>query len=143
MLKKQKLTKKENNISSYFIFDRHLRSKKGLLISWIVIILLILLLSINFGLNLHFLNSNNLSFQAKFIMHNQEVLVNANKALIYTGFVLIFLPIAFLIGCWITGINGVYQSVYYHWFVWILYSVAIIFSIIVICLTINIYININ
>lgn len=138
-MQKQK-TKKNND---YLSLDRHLRTNKGLITSWIVIFAVLIITSIGFGVCLHFLNPNNVSFQDKYILENQKNLVDAAKGLIYTGFVLVFLPIAFLVGCWITGINGIHQSASFHGFVWILYVIMVFILIIVICLTINIYITIN
>lgn len=130
------MLKKQNKNKEQHWLEKHLRQKTGLIISWSIIFGVLVLLSIGFGLILHFFNSNNLSIQLIFIINLNKYLVNITKILDYIGFALIYLPIIFLLGCWITGINGVHESLYYHVFIWLFYFISVILLIITICLSI-------
>ncbi|MCV3743562.1 hypothetical protein OF377_01505 [Ureaplasma sp. ES3154-GEN] len=125
----------------YFSFDKHLRTIKGLVISWSIIFTIILLYSIVFGVIIHFLSAQNLNVQDAFIV-NRSYLTNPTKNIIYAGYAMLYFPLLFLIGCWINGINNVHKSVYFHWLIWFLYVVATILLIIAMTLITNIYIYI-
>ncbi|EEH01416.1 hypothetical protein [Ureaplasma urealyticum] len=130
------MLKKQNKNKEQYWLEKHLRQKKGLIVSWSIIFSILVLLSIGFGLILHFFDSTNLSIQLSFIVNVNKYLVDVTKILVYIGFGLIYLPIVFLLGCWITGINGVHESLYYHIFIWAFYFISVILLIITICLSI-------
>ncbi|MCV3753992.1 hypothetical protein [Ureaplasma zalophigenitalium] len=124
----------------YFSFEKHLRSKKGLGISWGIILGIILLYSIVFGIILHFSKPEHLNIQQAYIVM-QSNLTKPTQYMIYTGFACLYFPLLFLLGCWINSIKNIYRSLYYHGFIWFLYACATVFVIICICLIINIFIN--
>ncbi|KEZ22232.1 hypothetical protein [Ureaplasma diversum] len=134
------VTKKHKPKQNVYVLDKHLRTKKGLVWSWSTIFVVLLLLSIGFGLCLHFLNPIHLNLQEQFIIAQNDDLVKPIKIMVYTGFALLFVPLLFLLGCWITGINGLHASVLFHAFVWFFYSLAFLLFIICLCLNISVHI---
>lgn len=132
--------KKHKSKQNVFALDKHLRTKKGLILSWASIFSVLLLLSIGFGLCLHFLNPIHLNHQEQFIIAQNTNLVKTTRIIIYVGFGLLYVPLLFLLGCWITGINGLHASVLFHIFVWFFYSLAFVLFIICLCLSIGAHI---
>ena len=66
--------------------------------------------------------------------------VNAAEILCYTVYVVLFIPELFLAGCWISSINDVHRSKYFHASIIFFYFIAATLAIIAIIFTIRVYI---
>ncbi|WP_031489392.1 hypothetical protein [Ureaplasma canigenitalium] len=132
--------KKKVKHKDYYSLERHLRSRRGVLVSWLIIGHLIFLFSLGLGLSFHFLQSKNLDQIGTYIVSTKSDLVKATQIVIYVGLGVSFFPLAFLISCWITGINGVYTSTSFHIMTWFLLSLSFILMMISISLVVSIHI---
>ncbi len=57
-------------------------------------------------------------------------LAEAGQILSYISFGLIATPYVFLTACWIVGIDNITKSKYFHIFIWVVYSLSSLLSII-------------
>ncbi len=66
--------------------------------------------------------------------------VNIAEILCYTVYVVLFIPELFLVGCWISSINDVHRSKYFHASIIFFYFIAAVLAIVAIIFTIRVYI---
>ncbi len=134
------MNQKNEKKSTVDTLELSLRINKNVKWHWLTILLVTLIIVGMTAITLGLLIPPQKTYHNTNIVNQNLGFVNAAEILCYTVYAVLFIPELFLVGCWISSINDVHRSKYFHAAIIFFYFIAFVLAIIAIIFTIRVYI---